>query len=193
MQTKTYNITSVTPLLMHNGRLANPLDPFAKDLKKLTGKRGKTDADLEEIARREFYGGIYWNKETGPHIPDTLMQATLNEGAKKFKLGKAFKSAVFVIGDIKLTYDGPRDVDALWDNRDFCHQAMVTVGQAKTLRTRPMFPAWAGTVEVSFDETVVEEAQVRAALEAAGRFVGVGDWRPKFGRFSVDSTPATGV
>ena len=185
MQTQTYKLKSVTPLLMHNGRLANPLDPFQRDLAKLTKKRGKTDADLEEIARREFYGGIYWNSELGPHIPDLLMQACIQEGAKKFKLGKQFKSAVFVAGDIKLEYSGPRTVDEVWKDGRFRHQCMVKIGTSKTLRTRPIFEDWSGQVSVTFDETVVEEDQVRQSLEAAGRFVGVGDWRPRYGRFSV--------
>jgi len=187
MQTKTYKVKSVTPLLMHNGRLANPLDPFQKDLHKMTHKRGKTDADLEEISRREFYGGIYWNSEMGPHIPDLLMQACLQEGAKKFKLGKQFKSAVFVNGDIKLEYDGPRTVEELWDNRDFANQSMVRVGTNKTLRTRPLFKDWSGSVTITYDESVVDEQQVKQSLEVAGRFVGVGDWRPRYGRFTVAS------
>lgn len=186
MQTVKFKLKSVTPLLQHNGRLANPLDPFAKDLKKVTSKRGKTDADLEEIARREFYGGLYWNSEMGPHIPDSMLQASITEGAKKFKLGKAFKSAVFVMGDMRLDYDGPREPDALWDNREFSHEAMVKVGNAKTLRTRPMFKDWVGEVSVTFDESVVDEQQVKSAFEAAGRFVGLGDWRPRFGRFTAE-------
>ncbi len=170
---------------MHNGRLANPLDPFTKDLKKLTGKRGKTDADIEEIGKREFYGGIYWNSEVGPHIPDMMMQRVIEEGAKKYKLGKAFKSAVFVEGDATLEYAGPRDVAGLFDNKDFVHQSMVKIGTSKNLRVRPMFPKWEATVKVVFDESVVEETQVVAAMESAGRFVGVGDWRPRYGRFAV--------
>ena len=170
---------------MHNGRLANPLDPFARDLKKLTGKRGKTDADLEEIGKREFYGGLYWNSEAGPHIPDMMMQRVVEEGAKKYKLGKAFKSAVFVEGDAKLDYTGPRDVEGLWADKNFTHQSMVKVGTSKTLRTRPMFQQWEATVKVVYDESVVEESQVVAAMESAGRFVGVGDWRPRYGRFAV--------
>ncbi|MDE2021239.1 MAG: hypothetical protein KGJ13_12965, partial [Patescibacteria group bacterium] len=180
-------LKSLTPLLMHNGRLANPLDPFARDLKKLTGKRGKTDADIEEIGKREFFGGIYWNSEVGPHIPDMMMQRVIEEGAKKYKLGKAFKSAVFVEGDAKLEYDGPRDVAGLFDDKNFVHQSMVKIGTSKNLRVRPMFQKWEATVKIVYDETVVEETQVKSAMESAGRFVGVGDWRPRYGRFSVDN------
>ncbi len=33
------------PLVMHNGRLSDPLDEFAKAIQKVSKKRSKTDAD----------------------------------------------------------------------------------------------------------------------------------------------------
>ncbi len=45
-------------LMMHNGRTKDPLDPYAKALKKLTGKRKKTDADYLEISRLEWEAGF---------------------------------------------------------------------------------------------------------------------------------------
>src|SRR5882757_911382 len=56
------------PLLMHSGRLADPLDPAALDLAHITAKRPKTRADLEEISRREWYGGL-WLHGGRPCIP----------------------------------------------------------------------------------------------------------------------------
>ena len=45
LYTKTYNVRGVTPLMMHNGNIANPMNKIAIELKKLTGKkatRGRT-------------------------------------------------------------------------------------------------------------------------------------------------------
>ncbi|CAO3452058.1 hypothetical protein [Azospirillum largimobile] len=50
-QSLSFQITGVSPLLMHNGRLADPLDPLVKDIKKLSCKRPKTEADLERITK----------------------------------------------------------------------------------------------------------------------------------------------
>src|SRR5262249_49765792 len=47
-----------SPLVMHNERLADPLDPFARDIAKVSKKRNKTEADHLEIARLEFLGGM---------------------------------------------------------------------------------------------------------------------------------------
>lgn len=58
-QSLSFQITGVSPLLMHNGRLADPLDPLVKDIKKLSCKRPKTEADLERITKLEFLGSLY--------------------------------------------------------------------------------------------------------------------------------------
>ena len=49
-------ITGTAPMLMHNGRLANPLDPATQTLKALTSKRKKTDDDLFDIRTLGFRG-----------------------------------------------------------------------------------------------------------------------------------------
>ena len=48
-----FKIVGVAPLVMHNGELANPMSEGAKALKRVTGKKAKTDADHAEIARVE--------------------------------------------------------------------------------------------------------------------------------------------
>jgi hypothetical protein len=54
---------------------------------------------------------------------------------------------------------------------------------------RPKFPVWAFDVTVEVDEGQVNIAKVRELFEAAGRFSGIGDFRPArrgpFGRFKV--------
>jgi hypothetical protein len=52
-------ITGAAPLILHNVQLADPLNAYAKEMKKISGKRRKTDADLEELARFEWHGSLY--------------------------------------------------------------------------------------------------------------------------------------
>ena len=48
MNTTTLNFNSLMPLIMHSGRLADPLDPASQMLKKLTDKmRGGLAIDLD--------------------------------------------------------------------------------------------------------------------------------------------------
>jgi hypothetical protein len=52
-QTLRFKLISVAPLLCHNGQLADPLNDIARQMKKISSKREKTDTDLEELARLE--------------------------------------------------------------------------------------------------------------------------------------------
>lgn len=57
METMKVKWTGTVPMLMHNERLADPLDPHTKALAALTSTRGnakKTDAHIEDVARAEW-------------------------------------------------------------------------------------------------------------------------------------------
>jgi hypothetical protein len=58
------------------------------------------------------------------------------------------------------------------------------------MRYRPRLNDWSLMVDVMFDEMMVEKGQIIAAAENAGRYIGLGDYRPAkggpFGRFAVE-------
>ena len=187
MRTLKVKIAGKAPLLMHSDRFANPLDPLTKAHKELTSKRKKTDEDHLAIARSEFIGSCYWNKDAGFFIPGQNLDACLIAAAKLQKLGVKFKQGVQVIED-ELTLDGfnsksPAD---LWENLDHVDVRGVKVGQAKVMRYRPIFRKWSTAATVAFNEEVVSESDVRKALIDAGSLIGLGDYRPRFGRFNVE-------
>lgn len=182
---RIYKLTGVGSMLMHNGGLANPLDEYAKEIKKISAKRSKTDADYEEMARLEFMGGLYINGH-GPAVPSYVVEATIRDGAKKNREGKTAQSGIIVEEDVILEYDGPRTGDELWNDKRFRNSALVRVGQARVVRTRPQFNNWSATLRVSYEDTVVNARQLDEWMFAAGSLVGIGDWRPKHGRFHVE-------
>jgi hypothetical protein len=185
MKSFVMTLTGTMPVLMHNARLANPLDPATKTLKKLTSKRTKTDADHLDIARAEFVGGLYHDTEMGPYIPGPNVHACLVEGAKKLKFGKKVKEGVLITSLVNpLAYGGPRSVEDLWDDANFRHEASVKVGTARTMRCRPMFNNWKLQCDGIYDEEVLDFEQLKDIADRAGRFVGLGDWRPMYGRFT---------
>jgi len=47
------------------------------------------------------------------------------------------------------------------------------------------FPTWSVTIEVEFLPSLLNRNEVVEIFETAGFREGLGDWRPKFGRFSV--------
>jgi hypothetical protein len=180
-----------SPLLMHNERLADPLDPYARWMAELSGKRKKTERDHEELGRREFIGGGYWlhddgpgTNPTGPCVPTWNIIRCLQAGATRFKLGKQVVRGLVPVTDVTpLVYDGPDDADALWRSASFVSRKGVGVGQSKVIRTRPSFTDWQVDAELELDLTILDPATVASIAVSAGLYEGLGDNRPRHGRF----------
>jgi hypothetical protein len=181
-------IEGIAPLLMHSARLADPMDDATKALAAVTGKRKKTDDDHIEVARLEHLGSLYISQEFGPFVPGQNLEAALFRGGTRTKQGTALKSALLVPMNVNpLIYRGPRDAEGLWADKQFVHRSSVKVGTSRVIRTRPVFPQWSVAFEGELDLEVVDKASFQSIAETTGRLVGLGDWRPRFGRFKVNS------
>lgn len=179
-------IVGSRPLLMHADVFADPLNPLTKAHKVLTGKRKKTDDDHESIAKSEWRGGMYFDEQMGPYVPGVNIEAAMIAGGKLSKLGTQLKRSAEVMHEkCKLEYDGPRTVEKLWDQR-FYDARSVKVSQARLMRYRPIFRDWSLVCEIAYDPESIDKNQVIKCLEDGGQYCGIGDYRPKFGRFSVE-------
>jgi hypothetical protein len=56
---------------------------------------------------------------------------------------------------------------------------------AKVMRTRPHFKDWTATFKVSLNTDVANENQLKRWVDDAGAYVGIGDWRPRHGRYEI--------
>lgn len=188
----TLDITGTAPLLMHNARLADPLDPMTRELKKVTSKTRKTDDDHAEMARLEFLGGLYCDPDVGPFIPGDNVFRALVDAARKRKLGKKVTEGVFVTTTINpIAYTGPRTPDGLWKAGGFVNRASAKVGMARVNRTRPQFNDWRTQATVYVDTDVLDVDDLRDIVDIAGRLVGLGNWRPRYGRFEGELKAAS--
>ncbi len=184
-QTLHYKLTSSAPLIMHNGQTADPLNKWARLLKQISGKRKKADADYIEMARIEFFAGLYMSAD-GPIIPNTVIDGMTVNSAKKMKEGPIAKSGCFCLEHASFNYEGPRTAGDLWADERFRFSAKVKVGQASVMRMRPRFDAWSAVVTLTIEDTLVNPAQVDKWMEIGGAQVGLCDWRPQYGRFMVE-------
>lgn len=188
MQALSFRIVGISPLVMHNGQLADPANQWSRAVKEISGKRKKTDSDYEEMARLEWLGGLYL-KDKEPCIPGYVFEGCLigkGGAARKERMGKESAAALWVMDDFPLEYDGPRDPHELWKDETFRLQALVIVGSARIVRTRPLFKKWAANIEVQYNSDLLNDDMVHRWVEVAGEQVGLMDWRPKFGRFAVE-------
>lgn len=186
METLKFRITGTAPLLMHNGRLADPLDEFTKKIKKISSKRNKTDADHLEMARIEWHGSLYLNEDGLPCIPSYVMEGPLTGrggAAGKVKMRKQGEAGMFIQEDAVLEYEGPTSIDELWEDKQFRLRAKVKIGQSSVMRTRPMFREWSAVIEIWYNPELLNPEAIVQWMDVAGDQVGLMDWRPKYGRF----------
>ena len=185
-QTLKYKLTSSAPYLMHNGQTADPLNKWAKSLKQISSKRIKTDADHIELAHLEFFASLYVNDD-GPILPIKVIDGIVYQGSKKTKEGEIEKSGCYCPEDARLEYDGPRTAKELWEDERFQFNALVRLnGKVLIPRMRPIFQEWQAVIALNVEDTLINPARVLEWLVTAGTQIGVGDWRPKYGRFTVE-------
>lgn len=175
------------PMLMHSDRLANPLDPALAAHQELTSTRKKTPEIHLAIAHSQFIASLYTDKIDGVSrivMPSANLRKSLIEGARLNKLGKGIeRGVVFMAQSSVLNYDGAKDPEKLWEDTRFRDSRMTVVSRARVLTTRPRFDEWSCEAEIIFDPSQIELGDIEVALKNAGNFIGIGDYRPLFGRY----------
>lgn len=207
-------LTGETALLLHHDNLAwaESMKQWGKDP---ANKTISVAGDDRSPAWR-WIGNLYVNQDVVVISSDNLM-TLLREGGKLCPVGKGAKtfkaqtqSGIHVnqIG-WPITVNGRAvpygPIRELSNNDSFAqHEELVgslgfclfvkraRIGQAKHVRVRPRFDNWQvqGTITV-FDDMLTEEV-LQQILTFAGKYCGLGDWRPSspkspgpFGKFTA--------
>lgn len=191
----TLKLSGETALVMHNERMADPIDPFKLAVAEITGKRKKTIPDHEEIGRLEFFGGLYTDppldypltgEKCAPCIPAWNVLRCLQDGGKRFKRGMDVPRGIYPLAEnAKLEYKGPTDPEALWKDGGFSLRKTVGVQKSRTMRTRPIFPEWSAELPIEVDSQIFNLDDLRLIWKAAGVYAGLGEMRPVYGRFAA--------
>lgn len=157
----------------------------------------KTDTAHDVVAERRIYRkGDLPDGAIG--LPSTMLFAALvNAGRSvdykgKAKLSTAETSKVPAILSIQeefLEFDVPEGKkEPVWTTD--MRRGRLATGVAVCLR-RPKFANWGFTVTVEYDQSEINEDKVRELFRQAGKFQGLGSFRPSckgpFGRFAVRS------
>jgi hypothetical protein len=178
-------LTGETPLLMSSGE-ADRESELYREYRALSKARAKTLEQEAKLRELEWHTRIYFDEEIGPYVPGKNVKEMLRSAATKWKLGEAVKRSL-VIPDyrIPLTYDGPRDINGLWE-AGFRYTAMVAnagAGAGRVERTRPCFDEWSLECEIAFDTDELDADSVVAIVKRSEKY-GLGDYRPEFGAFT---------
>ena len=182
-------IKGIQPLLMHDCRGVNPTNRITKEIKKLTSlsAKAKTDEISERITRLEWENGLYLGEDGKPMIPSTNIEAAIRDAARENRKGKDIVAGLKVSPDeVPLIYKGPTDKNGLWE-AGFSDVRIARVERSRVPRCRPRFNNWELRFVIEYSEKEIEDEAMKEYLVLAGSKKGLGDYRPKFGRFSLMS------
>lgn len=195
-------ITGNTPLLMHwdNIEWADQMEAWKNDP---SNKKGSKAGDDRSPAWR-WIGSMYHDGANAAVPSDNLMRCLMEGGAMVpvpgGKNGKTFKSqsqSGMMVNEPfwAVSIDGRTvpmvDVNALMQQDDFsAHKAIAEslgfslfikrakIGASKHVRVRPRFDRWSLTGSLSVWDDQITEKVLADILQYAGRYKGLGDWRP---------------
>lgn len=180
------SLVGTSPLLMHNVTLADQDCEPAKAWAQISAKRKKTEKDRADIARIEWFAGLYLAPGVeGPVLPTKNILRSLVDGGKVTRQGVVVTRALTPLDMFSpLAYEGPRDPQALWDSGRFIDRSVVNVGKSKVVRTRPRFDSWAVVADFFLQEDLLGVESLDQIAYTAGRGSGLGDNRINgFGRY----------
>lgn len=184
-------IIGSVPIMFHNSQLADPANVYAMAIKK-EGK-GSTPEKAKRLYDLSWEACLYLDHEQRVIVPGENIEAALIEASGAFKLKKDFKAGVFCDGAYRLDYDGPTDLEKLKaDSRFRDLRSVKTKRGDRIMFCRPKFVEWSLRFTFLVDTDIVSSEKAIDMLERAGKYIAVGCYRPKYGRFMVSEAKAIG-
>ncbi len=185
MYTVNVKVQGIAPLMQHRFPMPD-LATMSKGGRKQTGATDYT---------QEWRGYFYQTADGEIYQPASHFEGAMTKAAAGFKIqgkrGKSYKdlfqAAVFVTPEFIL--HGVKVPDELSTDGDqplYLDMRPVVVQRARVVRIRPTFkPGWELAFEINVIDDQISPEIVQDILTLAGKTVGIGDYRPKFGRFTV--------
>lgn len=216
MRTYHVTLTGTQPLLMHHDDIdwADTMEQWKLD--KDNKKSSKAGDDRSPAFR--WIGNLYRDESGRIIIPTDNIMRCLMEGATMVlvpggKSGKTFKaqsqSGIMprAVGWELLSGGKSIDtsqLDRLMKENDFAKheeaarkmgfvlfKKRAKIGQSKHVRVRPRFDQWSASGELLVVDEQITDDVLSDILEMAGKYKGLGDWRPSsktpgtFGMFTA--------
>lgn len=149
---------------------------FSGEAESGPSKKGRVYDDHDEATKRLYLNSAGQICQPATHIEACLVKSAADfkfTGRKTFK--DAIKSGVFV--DPLLIPHAKTD----WA----VDKQSVVIQRARVLRCRPRFDQWELIFQIILRDERLQPLIVKEILESAGKFVGIGDYRPRYGLFEI--------
>jgi len=161
------SVEGIAPLLMNK----------FTETKSTESKRGKKVYNPEEEAEKKTYR----TEDKRLYLPSTHFKASMVKAATDFKMsGKKsykdyIKSGVFI-----------EETEIVLDPQKYeIFACPVVIQRARVMSWRPMFKKWTCSFTIEIADDMINPTTLKEILEMAGKYKGVGDFRPEHGRFQV--------
>jgi hypothetical protein len=177
-------MVSASPMIMHRFAFKAWQELLLPSQKKNAAAKAES---LKHDPLNEYRECVYLNRsETEPtaiHYPAGAFSKAL--AAAALDLPGASKAQILRLVGVLSTQINIYGVPTL--GMDMVRSS--DMARTPDVRTRAYFPEWACTVEVSHIRSLIGPEQIVNLMDAAGKIVGIGDYRPQkggaFGRFEV--------
>lgn len=188
-----FTLVGVSPLIQHNGAAGlDARSPLSSQIAEITAKKGgnRTEVDDRQLRGLECRRSLYLDGDGKPTIPEAALRSLIEASARKVRQGPQVREGL-LIESVLFRYDVEHygeTLDQLGETTQFT--VPVVVQRQRIARTRAKFdPPWSVIGVADVDPDLVDAKQLTAWLEAGGRRIGLGDWRPEksgfYGRFTV--------
>jgi hypothetical protein len=185
MYTIETTIKGIAPLMQHRF----PIPEFST-----MSKGGKKSTGAKDYSQ-EWREYLYVNGAGQIYQPSSHIEGAMIKAAVGFKVtgkrGKSYKdlfSANVFVDPVEILHgiSVPEELDCDGDKPLYLDLRPVVVMRARVVRIRPTFkPGWELSFTINVIDDEVGQEIVNDVLTLAGKTVGIGDFRPKFGRFMV--------
>lgn len=173
-------INGIAPLLQAK-------HPTPKEEQEILKRKSSPKAKVKDLTDKEQFDMHSYKTASGKFMqPSEMLEAAMTKAATTFKLEgkKTYKDVIkggIIINPIEIVHENQKpEMDGRWGRNKNTGGAVWVV--------RPVFNKWSlsFTIDLLQDERVSPET-LKAILEYSGLYIGLGAWRPKFGRFEVVS------
>lgn len=184
MRSVIVHLVGISPLIMHRFAFKAWQELLYPSQKKNKAERASS---LKHQPLEEYRGCLYCNRDPGQaalfHIPNGMLHQAL--AAAALDMPGATRTAMerwTSVVDLNINLFGvPQMFMSMVRSSD--------QNRTPDVRTRPIFPQWACSIEISYKIDPLTDSSVINLLAAAGTIVGFGDWRPQkggpYGKFKI--------
>jgi len=125
---------------------------------------------------------VYKTSKGKYYVPTKMIKAAMIKAATDFKMGarktykEYIKSGIF--------FDSNEAI--IEPNFYIIHEEPVNIQGAMVLSWRPKFENWSISFILNLVDDMIDKTTLKEILIAAGRYKGIGSYRPEYGRFIIE-------